>query len=295
MTRYRKHVLTAVFALLAAYYAGPWLMQAVLRGPLASRRAQGQRFERLIAEKERELARLRQAGQQLAAWEAQSLPANPEVARSLYQAWLVELADHVGLVHPTFESGAPTVRKGAYHLFSFTVAGRGTVEQLTRFLFEFYRAGHLHQIRSLELTPAGKGGALELSFTIEALALAGLPRTDRLGTAAGASLAFDRLDDYRVIARRNLFAPGSGDAAAHVRLTAVTSSDDEPVAWFSLDARGETLKLRAGEPLELDGLRAEIVAVEGADVIFERAGQRWLLTVGESLDQASALPPDFGP
>lgn len=292
MMQYRKYLLTAVFGALLLYYGGDWLLQVVLRGPLATRQAQTARLRKQLADKERELTRIRQAGKQLDAWEEQSLPTNPEVARSLYQAWLVELVNRAGLVAPNYDSADPSPQKGLFTRFSFTVRGRGTLAQVARLLFEFYRAGHLQQIRALELAPSGKGGLLEVSLTIEALALSSVKRKDRLGTATGRRLAFARQQDYAVIARRNLFATGgSPEITDCVRLTAVTYTQGEPEAWFTIDTSGEVRKLHRGEPLDVDTLQAKIVEITDADVVFEVAGQRWLLTIGESLAKAAALPP----
>ena len=56
---------------------------------------------------------------------------------------------------------------------SFSVQGRGTLEQLTELLHEFYSAAHLHQIQSLVIAPVGRTDLLDVSVSIETLALAG--------------------------------------------------------------------------------------------------------------------------
>jgi hypothetical protein len=294
MMKYRKHILTAIFAGLLLVYAGDWLLKAALRGPLETRRAKTAQLKEQVRKKEDELTRIRKAGKQLLVWQSQSLPSNIEVARSLYQAWLLELVDHVGMVSPNVDSAEPVNRKGIYHVLSFTVRGRGTLEQLTKFLFEFYRAGQLHQIRGLDISPMPRGHLLELSITIEALALPGLKRVDRLSAETSDRLVSEDLDDYRVIVERNLLGTGGGlDAVEHTRLTAVTSAENGLEAWFSVDSRSETLKLHEGDALDLGSFRGTVAEIVPPDVILESDGQRWLMTIGESLSQASALPPEF--
>ncbi len=54
----------------------------------------------------------------------------------------------------------------------------------------------------------------------------------------------------------------------------------------------EKLKLRQGDTLQVGGLSAEVVQIGELDVVVELDGQRWLLTLGDSLADAFALPPE---
>jgi hypothetical protein len=214
------------------------------------------------------------------------------LARSLYQAWLVELVEHVGLVNPNVDSSEPVNHKDLYHALSFTVRGQGTLEQASQLLFEFYRAGHLHQIRGLELTPSQQGRQFNIALAIEALALPQIERRDQLGSAKGNRLISNKLADYQIIARRNVFGGSSDpDVLAYTRLTAVTYTQGRPQAWFSVEIRGETVKRGVGEVLEIGPFRGAILEIKDADVILEIDGQHRLLSIGETLSQASALPP----
>jgi len=121
--------------LIAALYGGNWLYQANYEAPLAERRAETDSLREDIAKRELDLARFRKASQELKQWRAQSLPSDTEVARSLYQAWLVELVGAAELVNPNVDSSEPSTRKGMYDSLNFSVRGRGTLEQLTQFLF----------------------------------------------------------------------------------------------------------------------------------------------------------------
>nr|NIL98747.1 hypothetical protein [Planctomycetales bacterium] len=153
------------------------------------------------------------------------------MARSLYQAWLLELVNHVGLVGPSIDSSEPVATKSGYHLLSFSVRGNGTLEQLTKFLFEFYNAVHLHQISSLNITPKASIDELELFISIDALAVPGaadkdgnprkgqLASRDQLSSPWSGRLASANLDDYRLIADRNVFGiGGSPNAIEHTFL-----------------------------------------------------------------------------
>jgi hypothetical protein len=289
VSRYRKHILSAVLVLMALWYASDWLLKEGFHSPLEPRRARTARLNEQIRARKAELAEIRKTGKQIELWKQQSLPSNIEVARSLYQGWLLDLIKYAQWTNPTVDSGEPVNRNDMYHVLSFTVRGRATLEQMTRFLFAFYGTGHLHQIRSIDISPAQRKGLLDLSITIEALALAGLKK-DGLTPGPADRLVYGRLADYQGIVRRNLFGIGGGGAGS-ARLTAVISADDRLQAWFTLDDRAEVVHLFEGQTLETAAVRAKVVEIDAYDVVLEVDGERWLLSIGESLAQASALPP----
>lgn len=293
MTQYRKFILLGILGLMVLYFACDWLWRNVIDAPLAARRSLMEKLQKDIKVREQMLARARSDRALVMAWEARSLPANPEVARSLYQGWLLELISHVGFTSPSVNSGSASGRPGLYQAVSFSVRARGTLAQLTKFLFEFYNAGHLHQIRSLGITPIPRTNQLDLSMTIEGLILPSSSRRDQLSGLRYNRLAFSSLDDYRVIADRNFFSAGAdaADPTDFTFLTAVNYVDRQPEAWFTLRAEDKVLKLHRGDPIEVGQFRGTIAEVEDSDVVVESEGQRWLLTVGDALAQAFALPP----
>jgi hypothetical protein len=294
MPVHRQYFLGTILAVLALYFGGDWLLEVAVREPMQRAKAQTKQLRENIRRKKADLKQIRAEEEQLAVWETQSLPAEAPLARSLYQAWLVQLVEHVGLLKPNVDSGEPVNRKDLYQTLSFTVRGEGTLEQATQLLFEFYRAGHLHQIRSLELTPSAEGKQFSISLAIEALSLPYIKRGDQLGSAHGDRLLSAKLADYRVIAQRNVFGSGTDpDVLAYTRLTGITSSQGRPQAWFTLDTRGETLQKAVGDVLEIGSFRSTIVDIQDADVILDVDGQHRLLSIGEALSEASALPPKF--
>lgn len=292
--KYRKQILWTVLGAILALYAGNWLYENMWRRPLAERYAKTRQMQTYIKRKTAELARARAASKQLAVWESQSLPSRSEVARSLYQAWLLELVDFAGLDNYAVTSGEPLGQKGMYQSISFSVRGRGSLDDLTRFLFEFYSAGHLHQVRSIAMTPVHGSDQLDLSLAIEGLILPSADREDRLSSGTAQRLASSSLEAYQPIVARNLFGIGSSpDATDHTYLTAVNYVNGQPEAWFDLRSEDRILKLRAGDRLEVGQFKGTVADIEDTDVILDLDGQRWLLTVGENLAQAFALPPKF--
>jgi hypothetical protein len=289
----RKYILWAILAAMVLFYGGDWLMGTVVRGPLMRAQEETKQLKETIRKRKADLKAIREEKKQLAVWESQSLPADPLVARSLYQAWLVQLLEHVGLVKPNVDAAQPANHKDLYEVFSFTVRGQGTLEQLTQLLFEFYRAGHLHQIRSLELAPSQGGQQFGISIQIEALALPYIKRVGELGHAKVERLASNNLADYAGIARRNVFGGGDPDTLDYTRFTAITYAQGQPQVWFSLGLGGETLQKSVGEVLEIGPFRGRILEIHDEDVILDIDGEHRLLAIGETLSQASALPPGW--
>lgn len=290
----REMMLAAGVAALGVAYGGNWILQSYYVAPLDERQARIASLREDIGKRELDLARFRKANQKLKGWQAQSLPSDTEVARSLYQAWLVELVGKAGFLSPNVDSTEPVTRKGLYSSLSFSVRGRGTLEQLTGFLYDFYHADHLHHIQNLNLTPVPRSDELDIALSIEALSLPDAQRKDQLTTRTSQRLASDGRADYAPIHKRNVFGSGGGqDEADFAYLTAITEVNGEPQAWFTLRASGELRKLGHGGRLQVGAFEATIADIGDSDVTLLCDDERWLLGLGENLMQASTLPPEF--
>ena len=156
------------------------------------------------------------------------------------------MAKDAKLVGTSVDSGDPvavTQTRGKskkaieiYKRFSFSVRGRGDLGQVTKFLYDFYRAGHLHRIRSMSLNPIGQGQEVDFNASIDAIALPNADREAELTTLVSEDLALQDARDYQFISRRNFFGRGGTQTAwKEISLTAVTS-DVRGVgeAWFKV-------------------------------------------------------------
>jgi Tfp pilus assembly protein PilO len=291
----RELILAAGLGAIAAAYGGHWIYQTSYATPLAERYEETNRLREDIEKRKLDLARFQKASKELKRWQTQSLPSDTEVARSLYQAWLVGLVSSAGFSNPNVDSSEPVTRRGMYDSLTFSVRSRGTLKQLTKFLFDFYRADHLHQIQSLNLTPVPRLEELEIVLSIEALSLPQADRKKQLSASVSDRLASDQLAEYRAIAERNLFGVGgnAADEADFAYLTAVIEVNGEPEAWFTLRASGKLLKLRRQQSFEIGQFKGTIAEIHGSEVVLLCDDERWLISVGESLMQASALPGEF--
>lgn len=292
----REKILAGIVAGLLALYAGNWVFQSALQGPLDARYRRIDSLKSEIEKKEKEINQARKAAAKLEEWGGQSLPSDPKAAQLAYKNWLLDLASRAGFTKQKVDTNPPGERRGVYVRLPFSVSGRATLEQTTRFLYDFYRADLLHQIQRIDIKPVQSSDELDLRITIEGLVLPAAPQSDELVVGRSTRLAFEALADYRPITDRNLFGQGGAigfDPADFTVLTGVIEVGGESEAWLKVHTTGETMKLRRGQQFEVGQFSGRIADVDAPDVIIESDDERWLLTLGDSLTQATALPPEF--
>jgi len=265
-----------------------------------------------LMEKQQALLRAARANERLAAFDAQSLPRDREMARSLYQNWLVAELNRLRLKQVTVEPGRGTQLRDVYTKLPFTVRARGSLEQVTRWLAAFYRADHLQQIRDLTLTPLADGGELQLTATIEALALGDASRRDALSAKPSERVSEQAAGDaVAAIVERNLFAayvpppppprprettvaapppPPAFDPAKYTYLTSIIEVDSRPQAWLNVRPTKQTLRLFVGDGITVGKFSGKLVRIADKEIEIESDGKRRVVALGKSLDQAVELP-----
>jgi hypothetical protein len=312
--RKRERILVIVTGVLVVAFAVRYVftMLGGATGGLAEAR---DNLAKVVREKKQAVREGNKAAARLAEWDKRSLPADHEIARSLYQNWLSEVADQVGFQGTQVESAEGHMTKKAYYSLPFTVRGQATMEQLVRFLFQFYQAGHLQQIRHLSIKPlenvTGQENSknLKLAISIEALSLPGANRPDKLSSEPGKVLAVAALDEYsKVIVGRNLFSPytASGqtqstrpadssppqfDPAKYAYLTAVLDVGGRPQAWLLSRTTDQTFKLSQGDEFTIGPVHGKVTRIDHRFVELEIDGARYQLALGNSLRDSMQPPP----
>lgn len=289
----RKRLAYVVLGAVVLYFCGDFALRTYVDGPLEQRQARKEQLQKKIKKQKKELAESKLALQTLETFEQRSLPSDLEVARTAYRTWLLDLVGRAQFHTAHVDSSPPSSRKGLYDTLAFSVRGKGTLIHLCRFLFDFYHAGHLHKIQSISLTPLGKNGEIDISLAIEALSLPGTERQLELSTEISDRLEYASLKSYLLIAQRNVFsAGGESDLTKQAFLTAVTRNGNEPEIWFTLRGKDSLLKLHEGSEFEIGHVSGSVVEILDDDVILESLGERWLLSIGEALAEAVALPAE---
>ena len=149
------------------------------------------------------------ANKKLQDYEQKSLPPKPDIARSLYQHWLLTKAEEAGLKEQVITPvGNPRAVQNIYVQQTFTLSGRARYEQIVQLLDDIYRIDFLHRVSRLSLKPVKDSKDLDLSLTLDAVSVTTAPESKELHTRKSDRLKLDSAEKYQLaIVGRNIFAP----------------------------------------------------------------------------------------
>jgi hypothetical protein len=236
-------------------------------------------------------------------WRRRALPSKIEIAQSLYQNWLQEIAAKAKFrqlkIDPIKEIG---VKRTSFKQFSVTLHCRTSLEDLGAFLFSFYSAGHLHQIRHLDIKPqADNPRELDVTVTIEALSMPDADRTDQLTKESGRGLQLANLEDYgKAIGTRNFFTaaatqgPAGPDPLQNIFVTGITEVDGVQQVWIQDRTSGKKWILKEGEEVQAGPIHGRVQTIESnREVVLDINGRLRQFRYGENLTQGKDIsPPD---
>ncbi len=198
-------------------------------------------------------------------WRQRALPRDAVLARSLYHSWLTSLAARANFRELRVSDNDVGGHRDQCTRISFALDCRTNLGDLVQFLYEFYSAGFLHQIRRMDLKPDGNSRDLTVMLTIEALSLTTAESKDSLPTQVGHPQEGNaqqptKLADYRnAIVSRNVFAnfvrpmPPMEVRIEAATVTGFTEVDGAWLVW---------LEDRAGQAVE-DGVGRELFGGQG--------------------------------
>lgn len=307
----REKRLAIIVGVLGATLVG-WLVVTAVAEAFRLRQTQLDALALELQNKQLRTAQLTLTLERYADWEQRALPRDRELARSLYQNWLVATLADAKLANVQVDPGRPIQLRDVYLKLPFTVRAQGSAAEVVRWLASFYGADHLQQIRELSLQPIGRAGDLQLTATIEALSLPGADRADKLTELQGVRLDEARAKTAeRTIVDRNLFAPyvpppppkpvvtvkptpppppkPKFDEAKYTFLTSVVSVDGAPQAWLTVRPTKQLLKLRAGDAIQVGQFDGKLVRIGRTEIEVEQAGKRRKVALGKSLGEATAV------
>ena len=295
----REKILVAVTVGLVVVVA---LSAFIMTGDSRSDESLLSQRDRLQGELQKKESAMRAAAadaQRVAAWQRRSLPADPAVARSLYQDWLRVLCDWSGLHGLDVYSEETEPHRDIYTRIPFSIRARANLDEISAFLYAFYSAGHLQQIRRFEMQPIPNSPDLDIRVAIEALSLPDAATQDRLSREVGHGLRLSQPDAYReAISGRNFFAPYAPpgrtiaaalpaiDFAKFAVVTGITTIDGSETVWLQdrIAGRGKVWQLKAHDQFQIAGAKGEIrkITADG-EVIVKFDGKLLALRVGQNL------------
>ena len=299
----RERLLASIVAALVAVLV-LWLGFRLFSGPLVLRRAQIDALQDKINTLQDQVVRAKKAQDRMVQWNRQSLPSDAARAGALYQSWLLELAGKAGFRQKKVDPGEVRSQSSAYRLLPFTVRGQASLDELVGFLFDFYSAGHLHQIRRITIRPVEKSKDLDLVIAVEALSLPTADRKDQLSQEKGRRLKLGSLAEYRkAIAVRNPLAPYRPpppvrppeppvvfepkpepfDPSRFAYVTGIVEVNGEPQVWVKARTTDEKFQLRQGDKFQLGPFSAVIARIDSRHVEIEVDGKRHTVPLGSSV------------
>ena len=299
----REKILAIAVAGLFALVAVRWVY-GKYAAAVALREERVAKLEGEIAMKKAHAASAERTAKDLAELEERALPTDRELARTLYQNWLLEQVVAAALKDATVTSTRGFTRGEAYYLLPFNVRARGGLKELSRLLYAFYSAPHLHQVRRLGIKPIEGSGDLEISLVVEALALPRADRDDALSTAPSDRLpSFDKAG-YGLIAQRNLFAAyqaprpepppsqpvvNSFNDAEHAVVTALLEIQRQPQAWINVRTTGKLLKLGVGDEVHVGEFKGRVTRIGSRGLEFRSEKGSVLVALGDSLAEGRPI------
>lgn len=216
----------------------------------------------------------RRLANQLDDYTARALPYDPNLARSQYREWLLQLVERHEMKSASVNAEAPQPieirgridrreRRRVGHTIRFTLRTRTSLPRLVDFLYEFHQSAQLHKIQSFSLNPVGNGSELDLTLVIEALCLEATERADTLSDWVRREDAEPSRSEYELLVQRNVFARGFSESLAQIRLGAITQDRKGALqAWFAVGSPAETQIVGSGETLDLPLHSVEVQRIE---------------------------------
>ncbi len=240
------------------------------------------------------------ARHRLAQWRKASLPANMDIAKSLYQDWLHEQLTSAELqVKELRNSNSRTKMTSEFQQLTYNIEAQGSLDALAKFLYQFYSANHLHRISAASLKPTDDRTALRIGLTIDALVLPDCKRADELASGQGEPLEHP-LDEYRdSIQGRNIFVaykPGASQKnselltkqegeAAKAFVTGMTQGGNGWRFSVRMEDSGKVLYFREGDSIQLGKLDGTVASIDARQVVVQTADEMRTFKLGQSFAQ----------
>lgn len=244
-----------------------WFVQGWISGAFNARQQKLTSLQSDLSAQNRRVDQGQKAARKIAAYEERSLPANADVARSLYHDWLLEEIGKAGLIEQTVKSGASQTEKNLYTLQEFTITAKGTLPQMVDLLHAFYSVDWLHRMKHFSAKPIKESKLLDIHMTVQALSLQNAANKDLVPRPAQRLALADREAYRKLIVDRNLLGPANNAPKLAI------SGSKEANTNRSLE-----LSARATDADPLDKVKYRLVESAARDARFDASSGRFSWT-----------------
>ncbi len=303
MTPRTKWLMIAGLAVFGLYGADS-LYRSWIEQPTQQLNARLDTVVRSIADTKNDQLLAQKLGKRLDGYADRALPYDAQLARSLYQEWLLNLVEKHQFLSTAVDAAQPVAielrsrtKKGKRvrvgNRIAYSLRGQASLAKLAAFLNDFRSAGHLHKIRSMSLNPIGNEGQLDTSLAIEVLCLDASPNKDQLSDLLLVKESEGSTSDYSDLVRRNLFARGFAKALNDIQLKAITfNRDGKAEAWFKVDRIGTIRTITAGNQIPVALHDIAVVEVLADKVLVQVNQDPHWITLGQSIGEVCSPAAD---
>ena len=290
-------------ARLTAAVAAAGLLWGVSRGVSSYREQLDDNDQQRIAAQQAlsdarvEAYRGQKARQQLRAWQKQSLPADADVAESLYRDWLQDELKAAGITNPSVADRARALAgEGATEL-TFNVGGQGTLAQWLEFFRRFAAGPHLHRLSETTLAPTPDRQQLTGTLRIDALVLSDSPRTAELAADDAFPPDAKAVEKFAAsiaaITARNPFQPPSakpngdaGNQAGKAKVTFLFGGRDGWIVDVRREDTGKVERYKAGDTVRFGTFEAKLLELDERRVLYETTAGKFEVKLGQNFGEA---------
>ena len=324
----RSKILLMAFVVLIVLWRGTGIVSGVVFGPLNDRAAQ---IANLTAQKDKLEAQQQQvevSEHKLQRWKSQSLPPAAQIATTVYQHWLIDLASQAKLeavsVSPSRVATGNQRASSVFQRIGVSVKAEGNMEQLCQFLYDFYRADLLQRVAHLDVesTAHTANPKMKFNLTIEGLAMKDTPPRSTLMTPAqlkntAPGMKAKTLADYKSLIAESRFVRGYNgpptpprptpppptpapptppfDSAPYVKLVASIITDGRPEAWLFDQSSNKQIILTEGGSFEVAGVKGACTDIEDDYVRLTVNDKLWRLELGKNLKELQEVDANGKP
>lgn len=293
----RTKWLLAGVGVLALLYVGDYVYRTYIEEPSRNATVALEKLDKQLQDAADSQLIAKKISQKMEDFAGRALPYNPDVARSLYQDWLLKLMERHEMAGISIDASAPvpieiksrtTKKKNRLigYRISYSVHGKTSLPKWVNWVRDFESSGHLHKIKSLTLIPLGNGNEIDANLTIEAVSLQAAEREDQLTQWIRNPQQEPSASVLASFVQRNIFARGFSKTLAAIRLQALTfNRRGEGEAWFDVGEGKSTQIINLGQKLDIPIHDIVLLSVAGDVAKLKVNGAVIELAIGQTLGQ----------
>lgn len=303
----RTKWLLAGVGVLALLYVGDYVYRTYIEEPSRNATVALEKLDKQLQDAADSQLIAKKISQKMEGFAGRALPYNPDVARSLYQDWLLKLMERHEMAGISIDASAPvpieiksrtTKKKNRLigYRISYSVHGKTSLPKWVNWVRDFESSGHLHKIKSLTLVPLGNGNEIDANLTIEAVSLQAAEREDQLTQWIRNPQQEPSASVLASFVQRNIFARGFSKTLAAIRLQALTfNRRGEGEAWFDVGEGKSTQIINLGQKLDIPIHDIVLLSVAGDVAKLKVNGAVIELAIGQTLGQVMAPGTNAAP